>query len=341
MKPTVILDPGFRRMDELFSPDALAELQATYRLVGATDAGLSRSEIVDALPEAFAYIAAHPELSAEDLANAKNLKAVIEVSGSFRDAVDYDACFARGVEPLSCAPGFQDAVAEMVLGLLIASGRGIVAQHEKMRAGGGDWVDDCDATDFTLRGARIGFVGYGAIARATAKLLAPFGCEIIAHDPWLKEADIALLPLHDLIREARAVVIAASPTAENRHLVNADAIAQMPKGGVLIAISRAHLIDLEAARQAAEAGHIRFATDVFEPEPIPADHPLRSTPNVILSPHRAAAVPGGRHPIGDMILHDLKALSEGRPNRRLKRAEPHTIAALLDAPDVLAGQSKG
>ena len=74
-----------------------------------------------------------------------------------------------------------------------------------------------------------------------------------------------------------------------------------------------------------------MATDVFPDEPLARDHPLRQMRNVILSPHRAAAVPGGRQLIGDMILHDIKAIQNGWKTRQLKAAERDLVAGLVSA----------
>ena len=94
----------------------------------------------------------------------------------------------------------------------------------------------------------------------------------------------------------------------------------MPAGALLVLISRAHLVEFDALLDAVGAGSLRAAIDVFPEEPVAADHPLRSMPGLILSPHRAAAVTGGRHLIGRMILDDLGSIAEDRPERSLLKA---------------------
>ena len=89
----------------------------------------------------------------------------------------------------------------------------------------------------------------------------------------------------------------------------------------MVLISRAHLVDFDAVVDAVKSGKIRCAVDVFPEEPVAPDSPLRTLAGMILSPHRAAAVSGGRHLIGRMILDDLAALAEGRPERRLLIAD--------------------
>ena len=87
--------------------------------------------------------------------------------------IDYQACADRGVEILSCAPGFRSAVAEMVLAMTLSAARGLVREHEAFRTGKERWLEDCAQTDFTLFNASVGFVGFGQIAQEMTRLLAP------------------------------------------------------------------------------------------------------------------------------------------------------------------------
>ena len=127
--------------------------------------------------------------------------------------------------------------------------------------------------------------------------------------------------------------MAAVPTHDNHHLVNADLLAKMPDQTLVILLSRAHLLDLDAMVAQVRMGRLRFITDVFPEEPLPADHPVRQMSDVILSPHRAAAVEGGRHLIGDMILHDLRAILEGDKHRRLAKASLASVGRMAGIGD--------
>ncbi len=330
-KPLLIMDQHFRGRDELFRPETFVALGDLCDIRGGADAPMPRAEIETLLPEARFYVASKPELSAAELAAAPNLQATIEVAGAFREGLDYEACFDRGLEVLSCSPGFRQAVAEMALGMMIAGGRGLVTEHEAFRTGTERWLDDREGTDFTLYGQRIGFIGFGQIARETARLLAPFAPEIMAYDPFVKDADVTGASLQELVSSCRVIVVAAVPSAETEGLLSADLIAQIPVGTLVVLISRSWCVDFPALVAAADAGQITLATDVFPDEPIATDDPLRGMQNVILSPHRAAALPGGRQLIGEMILHDIRAMLDGRPERELKAADQGQVAALVDA----------
>lgn len=337
-KPTVILDPHWRQMDELFSPQAAKQLFAEYDVAWGQDAAIPAEIYAQALPKASVIIAAAPDIQAQTLAKAPQLRAVIEVSGAFPDTIDYAACATAGVEVLSCAPGFRRAVAEMGLGMAIAGARGVVNEHEAFRTGDENWLNDNVETDFTLFGARVGFVGFGQIAQELTRLLAPFGCEIQAYDPWLP-ADtaaryrVALVDLDTVLRHARCLFVAAVPTHENRHLIDADNLAKLQNHALVVLLSRAHLVDFDALTDAAISGRIRAAIDVFPNEPLTANDGLRHCKNVILSPHRAAAVAGGRQLIGDMILADLGAIFENQPTRQLGQADASKMQSLAGVSD--------
>jgi phosphoglycerate dehydrogenase-like enzyme len=220
--------------------------------------------------------------------------------------------------------------------MVIAGGRGLVQEHEAFRRGGEHWLNDNTSTDFSLYGQQIGFVGFGSIGRECARLMAPFRPTIRAYDPWLdpdvaRAAGAELTSLEEVMRRSRCVIVAATPTQENRGLVNGPMLALMPEHALLVVISRAHLVDFEAMQQAVAAGRIRVATDVFPEEPLPADHKLRSMDNVILSPHRAAAVQGGRRLIGSMIVSDLRLMLDGRAPQSLQRAQPDKVEQVAGA----------
>ena len=336
-KPLLIMDQHFRQVEELFRPSAFETLGGLCRVQGGVNWQMAREDFLSHLPDAEFVVAAKPELDRTEIDAAKKLRAVIEVSGTFQMGLDYDACFERGIEVLSCAPGFRYSVAEMTLGLILAGARGIVDEHERFRHGSERWFHDNAGTDFSLYGQSIGFVGYGSIARECARLLDPFAPRIKAFDPWLRAAgadfgSVEFCDLEEVVTASRCVVVAAAPTEENYQLVSRSLIGKMPKGTLVIVISRAHLVDFEALVEAADEGRIRVASDVFPHEPVPKRDPIRQAENVIWSPHRAAAVEGGRHPIGDMILHDIQAMMCGSPDRQLQPASLETVRKIIRAP---------
>ena len=337
-RPKVLLDPHWRRMAELFSPTVLTDLKDKCDLIWGKDEPMPRDQFTEALRDAEVLVTTAPEISQAVLDGAPDLQLVVEVEGAFPGSIDYAACAARNVEVLSCAPGFRQSVAEMGLAMALAGARGLVAEHDAMRTGQEHWLEDHAGRDFTLFGATVGIVGFGQIAQELARLLKPFGVRLLAHDPWLPasvaaEYNVKLLSLDDVMARARCLFVAAVPTTENRHLLNARNLALMPKGALLVLLSRAHLVDFDALIARVDAGDIRAAVDVFPFEPVSADDPVRTNPGLILSPHRAAAVEGGRQLIGEMIRDDIFAWMTGDPKRRLGVADHKRIAALAGVGD--------
>ena len=332
-KPLLIMDQHFRRLEELFRPRSYSALTDLCHVEGGQNWPMHPDRVDALMADASFYVAAFPQLSAGQIGKAQNLRAVIEVAGGFNDGLDYGSCFKNGIEVLSSAPGFRQSVAEMTLAMALAGGRGLVREHEAFRTGGERWLDERSDTDFSLFGADVGFIGYGQIARETARLMAPFSPTIRAHDPFLTSADpgVELCDLLTLVENSRVVIMAAVPSEETRNLLNAGLINRLQKGALVILISRAWCTDFPALVDAAASGNISLATDVFPAEPMRKDDPLRQASGVILSPHRAAAVKGGRHLIGDMIVDDIRAILEGRNERRLKTADPTQIASMVAA----------
>ncbi len=338
-KPLLVMDQHFRQVEELFRPSAFAELGTLCKIHGGVNWPMDRNAFLDALPKAEFVVAARPELTRLELDTAPELKAVIEVSGTFQTGLDYDACMERGIEVLSCAPGFRRSVAEMALGLMIAGGRGIVDEHERFRAGSERWFNDNIGTDFSLYEQAIGFVGFGSIAQECMRLLQPFTPQVRAFDPWLESSGasfegVDFVELEEVLTACRCVVIAAVPTDENYQLVSRGLIEKIPHGVLVVVISRSHLVDFDALVEAAEAGRIRLASDVFPREPVSKRATWRQAQNVIWSPHRAAAVEGGRHLIGDMIVHDVQAILSNSRTRHLQVASLDTVRKIICAPQV-------
>ncbi|RWQ78411.1 MAG: hydroxyacid dehydrogenase [Mesorhizobium sp.] len=333
-KPVLILDPHWRRIDELFSNSDLAELGQKCEIVWGHNESMPRELLEQELSRATVLVSARPALSVDHLKSAKNLRCVIEVAGSFPPTIDYEGCFERGIEVLSCAPGFRRSVAEMTVAMILSGARGIVQEHEAFRRGNEHWLEDNAATDFSLYGQTLGFVGFGSIARECCRLLGPFAPEILAYDPWLPAELIRAhgaekSDLEAVLGHSRCVVVAAVPTRENRGLIDAAALERMTPGALLVLVSRAHLVDFPALLDAVARGRIRAAIDVFPQEPVLPDDPLRSLSNLILSPHRAAAVKGGRQEIGKMILVDVARILDGHEPESLQRANPRQLGQVV------------
>lgn len=263
-------------------------------------------------------------------ANAPDLRALIDVSGGFPPALDYEAFRTKGIRVLSAAPAFGPQVAEMALGLALAACREIPAGDASMRTGEEQWLHAGNQTTFMLYDQPVGFIGFGSLAKSLAPLLAPFGCAISAYDPWLADGYLrrqGVTPsgLPELLEQNRFVFVLAAPTSENRALLSRELLERIRPDSVLVLMSRAHVVDFDALTELVIQGRFRAAIDVFPDEPLALEHPIRTANGVVLSAHRAGSVRTGMWQLGEMVVDDLEAIVRGLPPQRLQAAQPELI----------------
>lgn len=334
LKPTVIVDPHFRRMDEIFDQQHRDRLYDLVEVVWGKDEPMPQDDFLRALPDALAVVCADWRYGNEALASAANLRAILTVSGGFPRNLDYDACFARGIRVLSAAPAFAHSVAEMALALALAASRDIPGGDRAMRAGNEKWLHAGNADAFMLFGKPVGFIGYGSIARSLHPLIAPFGCPISVYDPWLTDGTLRTfgvepVELDRLLESSKVIFVLAAPSVENRALLSRERLERIQPGAVLVLVSRAHVVDFDALTDLVLAGRFKAAIDVFPTEPLESNHPIRKAEGAILSAHRAGPTVEGCHEIGEMLVDDLVAITRGLPPQRMQNAQPELIARYM------------
>ncbi|MBI3957336.1 MAG: hydroxyacid dehydrogenase [Chloroflexi bacterium] len=332
-KPKILLDPHSRKSEWLFAPEEWQRLTDLAEIIWGKDDPIP--------PESFASVAA--ELTAivtcgwrfGPLDALPRLRAILEVGGSHPSPrlLDYTACFQRGIRVLSCAPAFGPVVAEMALGLAIAAGRGIVEGDRLMRSGEERYSRAGNQDAFTLYGKRVGFIGYGGLAHSLQPLLAPFGCEFLAYDPWLpasyiQRQGVTPIGLDTLLSTCRVIFVLAVPSQENRGLIDRRRLELIQPDATFLLISRAYLVDFDALVELVNQGRFRVAIDVYPDEPVPPDHPVRRSHNTILSSHRAGHVPEDFRAIGRMVVDDLEAILHGLPPAEMQSAQPELVGRL-------------
>ena len=329
-KINVLVDPSFRRMDEIFSTADQVRLHEVAEVIWGQDEPMDPADAAAALTQAEAVICANWRYG-DALYQAPQLRAILTVSGGFPLDFDYDYCFDKRIRVLSVAPAFGPQVAEMALGMAIAAAREIVGGDRAMRAGTEAYLHQGNVGTFSLYGQPVGFIGFGGLARALQALLQPFGCPISVYDPWLgdgylRRQGVTPVDLETLLAQSRVTFVLAVPSAENQALLSRAKLALIGAGAVLVLISRAHVVDFAALTELVLAGRFRAAIDVFPQEPLAPDHPIRQAQGAILSAHRAGSVKEAMWQLGEMVVDDLEAIAQGLPSRRLQLAEPELVA---------------
>jgi phosphoglycerate dehydrogenase-like enzyme len=186
--------------------------------------------------------------------------------------------------------------------------------------GGPGEVHPSDRAAITLADCTLGVIGLGGIGTETARRGLAFGMRVVAVDPaaTAAPAGVELLRLEEALSRSDFVVIAAPHTPQTYKLFNRERMRQMKRSAYLINVGRGVIVDLADLTAALQAGEIAGAgLDVYEVEPLPADHPLWAMENVILTPHCAAASPRVAERHLETLLDNLRRFVAGQPLRNV------------------------
>lgn len=239
---------------------------------------------------------------------------IIAVNGVGLDGVDLDAARARGIAVTTTPNVLTDDVADVALGLLLASARHIVLLDRYVRDGAWERREAIKPAS-SLRGKTAGIFGFGQIGQAIALRLAAFGVQVRYYQPRAKAGvDVPRAEsLLALAHESDYLIVCAPGTPATRHAVDAEVLAALGPQGTLINIARGALIDEEALIAALQDGTLGAAgLDVFADEPrVPAA--LRALPNVVLTPHVGSLTVETRHAMGQLVVDNLQAHFAGLP----------------------------
>ena len=207
--------------------------------------------------------------------------------GAGYDQIDVAAATELGIAVANAPTYCTQDVAEHTIGLLLSLSRQIVANHDQMRKG--TWPSGSPSIR-RLRGATVGVVGLGRIGREVAELAAAFGAHVIGWDVIDGSIQgVERVDLSELWSRSDFVSLHVPMVESTRHLINAATISQLKPGAFLVNASRGGLVDQNALVEALRSGHLAGAAlDVFDPEPLAPDDPLRQIPSVTLTPHQAA-----------------------------------------------------
>lgn len=269
----------------------LALLRAVPELDVVSTAGDAR-RLAEAMPRAHALIVRSDTTVSNSLIARSPMLRVIARAGTGVDNVDLAAATRLGVAVLN-APGANTvSAAEHTFALLMALLRKIPLAAQSMRAG--EW-DRRRFAGSELRGKTMGLVGLGRVGVHVATIARAFGMTVVACDPYLPEERaqqlrVELLRLEELLPRADVVSLHLPLSDETRHLLNRPRFALVKPRAILVNTARGGLIDDDALLEALEHGRLAGAAlDVFDPEPLPPDSPLRRCDRVLLTPHLAAS----------------------------------------------------
>ncbi len=230
------------------------------------------------------------KVDAEVITRAEKLR-VVGRAGTGLDNIDLKKAEERDVVVINTPEAPVNAVAELVVGLMIAVSRGIHVGDRLMRLG--EWPKK-RLVGTELHGKTLGVVGLGRIGRRVAEIARGFGMKILAYDvieipkEILDSLETRLIPLDELLRNSDYITLHVPLTNETRHMINEEKLKMMKRNAFLINASRGAVIDEEALYKALKEGWITGAAlDVFEHEP-PTGSRLLELDNIVVTPHIGA-----------------------------------------------------
>lgn len=205
------------------------------------------------------------------------------------DNIDLEAARRYGIQVTNVPRGNANAVAELAIGLMISVRRHIPALDRSTKNGGWERFVGSE-----LAGGTIGLLGFGNIAQLTAKKLKGFDVEIIAYDKYpdtakASEYGVTMTTFEQVLAHSDIVSMHLPSLKETHHIMNDKAFARMKPSAIFINTARGAVVDEQALSRALSSGVIAGAAiDVYESEPVSADHPILQIGNLITTPHTAA-----------------------------------------------------
>jgi D-3-phosphoglycerate dehydrogenase len=248
------------------------------------------AEVIAKARDADALFVQYVPITDEVLAGLKNCKVIVRY-GIGLDNIDLAAAKARGI-PVCNVPDYGiDEVADHAAALALSLLRQLPFFDASIRRG--EWPSAAPKPVLSCKDLCFAVAGAGRIGRAALERMRAFGFKLGAYDPYVSASALEALgaeklSLDDLFARADILSLHLPLNAETRHLVNGERLRTMKRQAILVNTSRGGLVDTRALAEALDAGVIGHAgIDVFEREPMEADHPLRTCRNALLTPHIA------------------------------------------------------
>ena len=252
------------------------------------DPDITSDQIPALLDGAEIVIIDHTALPTDVARRCGGLKHVVFLGTGARSYMNPEELSELGIA-VHLIKGYGDtAVAECAIALMWAAARGIAQMDREMRAG--NWLRE---DGMQLTGKMLGLIGFGGIAAEVARIALGTGMKVIAWNRSPKKfAGVDFVPLEALLAQSDVISLHLLLNDETRGFLSRGRIAAMKRGVILVNTARGAIVDEGAMIEALKSGHIRHAgLDVFNIEPLPADHPLTQLPNVTLSAHSAFRTP--------------------------------------------------
>jgi D-3-phosphoglycerate dehydrogenase len=253
------------------------------------------------------------QITAEVIAAAPLLK-VVGRAGVGVDNIDVEAATARGVVVMNTPSGNTIATAELTFTHMLCGARPVPQACASMKAG--KW-DRKSFSGIELFRKTLGVVGLGRIGGEVAKRAQAFGMRVLAYDPYLapsraKAMQVEGVTLDELLKQADYITVHMPLTEDTHNMIDEAAFEKCKKGVRIFNCARGGIIKETALVEALKSGKVAAAgLDVYEEEPLPADHPFRQIPNLVLTPHLGASTKEAQESVGIEIAEQIADVLAG------------------------------
>ena len=281
-----------------------------------------------------------PRITAEIMDACPSLRFIGELEGDrFARRIDVEAAWQRGIKTVDTTNGSSYGVSEWALAMAMIGLRNAGAWFRKIvndrqEQFYPEFLTDVGFRNGELTGKTVGLIGCGIIGRRLLELLEPFHCTIFVHDPYVPRelADVygvTFTTLDQVLSLGDVVICLAPITPATRGMLGAREFDLMQDQAVFVNVSRGAIVDTDALIEKLRQGTLIASLDVFDPEPIPVDSPVRDLPNVFLSPHIAGVTAAGGPRFFRLMVDELGRFLGGHETRY--DLLPRTIANRMGA----------
>lgn len=339
MSPIVVL------VTDGIAESGLSSLLSDERFEVVLEPDSSSRGFRDALARAAGLLVRSATRVDERLLDDAPLLRVVGRAGVGVDNIDLAAATRRGVAVLNAPAGNTVSAAELTMALILAAIRNVAAADRSVREG--RWERGA-FKGAELRGRTLGLVGGGRIGGEVARRARAFEMRVLVHDPYLpdervRDLDAEPADLDTLFASSDVVSLHVPLTDATQDLVDVERLGRMARGSYLVNVARGGVVDEAALAQALENGHLAGAAlDVFADEPLADDSPLRSAPNLVLTPHLGASTEEAQARVAEEIAAGVRdALADGDLSRALNAPAVASDALRRMAPLLDLGRRLG
>ena len=324
--------PPAHLSQDILSPEAASILENLGTVIwNELDRNYTSDELLEMLPGAAVVITAwgSPPITEEHVAAADALQIVGHAAGSVKTRLA-PAGHERGIVLLSAADVIAESVAEYTLWAMLSGQRNLFPYEEIMKVERG-WKPAHNWPGHSLYAKKVGLVSASMVGRRVINLLKPFGCDVMVYDPYLSAEDARLLDvrpvaLAELFASADIISVHAPITPETRRMITRAHFESIRDGALFVHTARAWVLDQDALLAELQKNRFNAYIDVFEPEPLPADHPMRDLDNVFLSPHVSGHTVENRLRLVEEIARDIERFFNNQP---LRLAVPYEKLSIM------------